>query len=124
MSKYYRSYMQPPPPRKPWQVHPVWRGIGCIFILLLPLISYFAAVLIVRENIKRRWFQIPSEFMGSITIPHLGRFYYVDLFVAFILLAIGFGLLVTLYAILYRIIAPPFYGPLDAPPVRYRKKRR
>ncbi len=124
MGKYERVYRQQPPLRQLWQVHPIWRGIGCIFILLLPILSYAAAFLIVRENIKHRWIQIPNELVGFFIIPRIGRIYYIDLAVAIIFMVMGFGLLITLYAMAYRAVAPPYYGPLDAPPIRYRKRRR
>ena len=24
----------------PWRIHPIWRGIGCLLLILVPLISY------------------------------------------------------------------------------------
>lgn len=24
----------------PWRVHPIWRGIGCLMLIILPLIAY------------------------------------------------------------------------------------
>lgn len=24
----------------PWRVHPIWRGIGCLLLILIPIISY------------------------------------------------------------------------------------
>lgn len=124
MGKYSRSYMREPPLRKPWEVHPVWRGIGCVFLVLVPILSYAGAVLLVRENLQQRWVQIPAELMGSIIVPGVGRIYYMDVAVAVILMVVGFGLLIVLYAMVYNAIAPPYYGPLDAPPVSYRKRRR
>lgn len=34
---------------RPWRIHPIWRGIGCLWLILLPVMSYAASWLIVRQ---------------------------------------------------------------------------
>jgi hypothetical protein len=82
-------------------VHPVWRGIGC---------------LLVQANSRQRWIQIPSELSGSFIAPVVGRIFYADLALAVILIVIGFAIITVVYAIIYRIIGIPRFGPLDSPP--------
>lgn len=31
----------------PWRVHPIWRGIGCLLLILIPIISYGLAELLL-----------------------------------------------------------------------------
>jgi hypothetical protein len=31
----------------PWRVHPIWRGIGCLLLIVLPLIAYGFSDLII-----------------------------------------------------------------------------
>lgn len=34
-------------PAFPWAVHPIWRGIGCIFAVLIPILSFALADVIL-----------------------------------------------------------------------------
>jgi hypothetical protein len=116
--------MHPAAKPRPWDIHPVWRGIGCLLIILLPILAYAGAVLLVRENLQRRWVVIPPELVGSFVIPYLGRVFFADLAMAFVLLILGFAFLTVVYAFIYRLFGPPRYGPLDAPPPRRPKNRK
>lgn len=97
-------------------VHPVWRGIGCILLILLPIISFAGAKLLVQANFRQRWIQIPSELAGSFIAPVIGRVFFADLALAVILIVIGFAIITVVYAIIYRFIGIPRFGPLDSPP--------
>ena len=97
-------------------VHPVWRGIGCFLLILLPIISFAGAKLLVQANGKQRWVQMPVELTRSFPLPMIGRVLYADLALTVILIVIGFAILTVGYAIVYRIIGIPRYGPLDSPP--------
>lgn len=97
-------------------VHPVWRGIGCILLILLPIISFAAARLLVQANNEQRWIQVPGELTGSFIAPVLGRVFFADLALTVVLIVIGFAIITVAYSILYRFIGIPRYGPLDSPP--------
>lgn len=116
MSKYTQTFQRPSKKPRPWNVHPIWRGIGCILIILIPIISFAGATLLVQENLKQRWVQIPEELQRSFDVPSVGQVLFADLAVAFILMVIGFGLLTIIYALIYRMFGPSPYGPMDAPP--------
>ena len=49
-------------------VHPVMRGIGCILMAIVPIISYLSAVLIVKYGDNQGW-PIPPSWYGQPTIP-------------------------------------------------------
>jgi len=120
MSKYSVYGRRPQIQPRPWDVHPVWRGIGCLFIILIPILSYAGAVLLVQENAKSGWIPIPPDLAKTITIPFVGAvpYLYANLMTAFVLAVIIYGVLVTLYIMVYSILGPPRLSPLDAPPER------
>jgi hypothetical protein len=116
MSKYNQTYQRPSVKPRPWDVHPIWRGIGCLLMVLIPIISFAGATLLVRENVQQKWVQIPDELKGSFVVPSIGQVLFADLAVTIILMVIGFGLLTIVYALFYRMFGPSSYGPMDAPP--------
>jgi hypothetical protein len=116
MSKYSQTYRRQTSKPRPWSVHPIWRGIGCILIILIPIISFAGAKILVQENMKQKWVQIPDELRGFFFLPSLGQVFFADLAVAIILMVIGFGLMTIIYALIYRIFGPSPYGPMDVPP--------
>lgn len=124
MGKYRPSYILHNFPPRPWAVHPVWRGIGCVFMILLPFMAYTLAVFIVRENFIQQWVAIPRELSIAIVLPNIGRVYLLDILLAIVLLVVGGALFTLVYSAIYRLVGPPRYGPLDMPPPKYRKRRR
>jgi uncharacterized membrane protein YphA (DoxX/SURF4 family) len=125
MGKYGKLSRQVPPPQRPWSVHPIWRGIGCLMIVIGPIIAIAAAHIVLEMNMEQGWFAIPVEFSGPFTIPGVGYpvdHFYADLLLAGVFLLIGFAIMMIVYAIIYSIMGPPRYGPLDAPPVRGKGK--
>lgn len=116
------------PPRPPYKgagaVHPVWRGIGCIMMLIIPVVGYAGAVLLVQENIKQRWLAVPADLAQTVTVPLFGAvpYLYANLLAAAVLTMLGFGLVTVLYGFLYTAVGPSRYGPLDAPPARKRRR--
>jgi hypothetical protein len=97
-------------------VHPVWRGIGCFLLILLPIVAFAGAKIIVQANSRQRWIQMPVELNGSFIVPVIGRVLFADLALTVILIVIGFAIITVGYSIIYRIIGIPRYGPLDSPP--------
>jgi uncharacterized membrane protein YidH (DUF202 family) len=115
MTKYMRPYQQST--QKPRRVvHPIWRGIGCVLIIMIPILSYAIASLVVEANNTQHWFQIPKEIANSLTIPGLGTVGYTELALTVIIMVIGYGILTLFYALIYRIFGPSNLGPMDAPP--------
>lgn len=134
----YTSYQRQQERIQRGQVHPVMRGIGCILIAIVPIISYLSAVLIVKFGISKGW-PIPPNWIGTPTIPPLllklqGLRTMLD-FIALqtnltanIVFAIAitvfiFGVLAVIYGFVFKLMGPPQYGPTDAPPIRVKVKR-
>ena len=123
MSRSRGSFVFEEERKKRGEIHPIWRGIGCVFMILIPILAYAASVTLVRENIKQKWVELPSELLGSITLPTLGKIYYADVVVALAMIFIIFAIFTVAYAIVYRLVGPSFYGPLDALPPSKRRRR-
>lgn len=121
---------------RPWKINPVWRGIGCFLILLVPIMAWYAAILFLESDFNI--IQSP-EMNKPLTIKYVkimevdrviqgfnqftstrhlvgGLFFYFILF-----LIVGYGLLAFIYAVLYRVAGPPRYGPFDVPPNSMRR---
>ena len=137
MGKYTTYSRQPPKPRNVG-VHPVMRGIGCIMMVVVPILAYGAAVLLVNYAIGQNW-PVPPSWLGRIEIhPLLLRLQglapvwnfllqqnnlLANLIFALVITVVVGSLMSILYGYLYSIFGPPRYGPQDAPPIRVKVKR-
>jgi hypothetical protein len=117
--------------QKPWKIHPVWRGIGCALLILVPIMSWFATTLFLQSNTS---VVLPWELTKVVAIPYthvvqidkvilqINRYFAAtgfvigQVFFTVIFSFIGFGVMALLYAMLYRVAGPPRYGPFDVPP--------
>lgn len=138
MGKY--TSMSRPKPTKPRNVgvHPVMRGIGCIMMVVVPILSWGAAVLLVNYGASRGW-PIPPNWFGRITLhplllkiqgltPVWNFLLRQDNLVAHLIFTIAIivvvgGIMSVIYGYLYTLFGPPRYGPQDAPPIRAKVKR-
>jgi len=130
MGRYSSFHQKSQMEDRPWKVHPIWRGIGCLMIILIPVMSYAGAYLLVEENAKAGW--IPESFWSpelmnpvtipttTISVPHL----YGTLLLTVVLMLIGYGVLMVFYALVYSALGPPRLGPLDAAPIRRKPRRK
>ncbi len=130
MSKY-QKYRYEQVRERSWKIHPIWRGIGLIFVILIPLVSFAGAILAVRANFEQNWVQVPAEFMKFFNTPQLAgispdmaKIYYLDLAVWLAFMALGFGILTIIYSMLYSSFGPSRYGPVDSPPIRHSPRKR
>lgn len=122
---------------RPWTVHPVWRGLGCVMLIVIPIMAYAGASLLIDMNMEQNWgFPISTEFSRTVPInipipipnipdinfevPHL----FGNLLLGGVLMLLGFGILMVFYALLYSMMGPSRKGPLDADPVRTPPKRK
>lgn len=139
MSKY-GSYRKEIPPRST-EPHPVWRGIGCFIMLIVPIMSYAISVLTVDYAIDQG-IRLPEGLAGYPVMPELLfsvpglvdllfwiqglNNLYAYLLVAFFFIVILGGVFTLVYAIMYRVSGPSPYSQFDAPPpnVKVKKYRR
>jgi len=120
MSKYDKFNKGSRMQERPWKIHPIWRGIGCLLMILIPIMAYAGAVVLVQANLEQGWLPMPRELIQTVALPFVGevkQFYAVVIMTA-LLMIIGFGVVTILYSLIYSAVGPPRLGPLDAPPVR------
>jgi hypothetical protein len=135
----YSSYSRPKPKPRVVTVHPVMRGIGCIMIVVVPILAYGMAVLLVNYGATRGW-PIPPNWYGPPAVhPVLWNIQGLRPILAFIqaqnnleanliftialIIVIG-GIMSVIYGYIYTLFGPPRYGPQDAPPIRGVKVKR
>jgi len=134
----YSSYSRRKEKPKNVGVHPVMRGIGCIMMVIVPILSYGLAILLVNYGTGRGW-PIPRGWYGPPKIhPLLLRDQGLRpiwnfllqqnnlianlVFTVVIIIIIG-GLMSIIYGYIYTLFGPPKYGPTDVPPIRVKVKR-
>jgi len=136
MTKYSSVPRRQAPKRD--QPHPIWRGIGCLTMIIVPLISYAVAKISIDYGLEHGW-PIPYQLLGSPRLPDLvydvpvlfqifGRLtswthMYAYLAATLLLTILLGGILSFGYAVVYAIIGPSRWGPLDIPPPKGIKSR-
>lgn len=134
----YTSYSRPKPTPRTTGVHPVMRGIGCIMIVLVPILSYGIALLLVDYGSSHGW-PIPRNWYGPPPInPLLFRVQglqpilnflaqqnnlIVNLVFTLVVIVVIGGIMSIIYGYIYTLFGPPKYGPTDVPPIRIKVKR-
>ena len=141
MGKYSNTFTQKELPKKN-QTHEIWKSLGCLMMLIVPIISIASAYEIVNWiiTIDRRY--IPYQLRGIPRPPDFvynsdgllaifkfitgyENFYAIAIASILFMILIG-GLISMVYAAVYSRVGPSRYGPLDAPPqkVKVTKKSR
>ena len=87
---------------------PMWRGLGCVLMVLILVMSYAGAFELVKANAQQGWVQVPHEIRGSLPKVSIDKqpVLYVELIVAFVLAVFGFGLFILVYSFIYRLGSP------------------
>lgn len=128
MSKYNTSQFRPPEEKIQNKIHPIWRGVGFAFLVLIPLISYAATEVLVQQNQKLGFFPWPYDIVakpGDLIYNGDPLLYFKILItIAFMLVLFAIFSLITF--MVNSAFGAPRYGPLDVPPInaRVRKKAR
>lgn len=101
-------------------VHPVWRGIGFIMIVLIPLLGYGLTITILDLNSQNNWFPIPPEFM--IYKWGLDPYILVKVGMTLAISFVFYAIFLFFTYIINSLFAPKRYVPPDLPPVKRKKK--
>jgi hypothetical protein len=112
------------------QTPAIWRGIGCILLLIVPVMAWVLAVATIQVALRNGW-PLPSQLLGYPELPEwlwdipalwtpLGLLsrqphLYMTIVLAVLYTIAISGLLSVVYSVVYRIVGPPRYGPLDLP---------
>jgi hypothetical protein len=124
--------------REEQTLSPVWRGVGCLLILFVPLLSYFLAVGTVHMAVDQKW-PMPYQIMGYPVMPAVlmklpgliplltfvqaqQDLYAILLITVLYIVAIG-AFMSFVYSFIYKYVGPPRYGPLDMPPPKVAPRR-
>jgi hypothetical protein len=137
MGKYKSSSRRELPP-KPEGPHVIWRGIGCLMMIVIPAISIALSVLTVKYGVPHGW-PIPYQLLTAPVLPKLFYkssglltifypltqipYFYAYVAVSVLYMVIISGVISLVYAFIYRFTGPSRYGPLDAPPPKIKTKR-
>jgi hypothetical protein len=107
------------------ETNPVWRGIGCILILITPIVSFAIANEIMLSGTVQNYIFLPSTLRRTVTLPLLEvgvPYFYGTLALSVAVMVTMFAFFFVVYSFLYRALGPSPYGPTDVPPVRPRRK--
>lgn len=107
----YTFREQKNPSKKP--IHPVWRGIGCALLIIIPVISYVAADYFVTNSALFKWVIIPQDMIVNQYVADpliLVRLLYMAIFVFALYL-----ILTVITFVVNRYLGPSRYGPFDVP---------
>lgn len=140
MGKYTSSARKRVTPKSE-RPHVIWRGIGCLMMLIIPIISIAAGYETVRYGLEHNW-AIPYQLLGYPAMPDivyrssgllflLGPVMNTNHFLAYAAFSLAYmiligGVISFVYAFTYRLIGPPRHGPLDvpAPKIKVKKYKR
>jgi len=121
------------------ETHYIWRGIGCLMIIILPVMSIASANETVNYGIDNGW-PIPYEMLQPVRLPDIfystgglrtifnplsaiPHFYAVSA-LSVLYLIFASGLISVIYAAVYRMVGPSKYGPTDAPPTKFKATKK
>ena len=90
--------------------HPLWRGIGCLFMAIIPVLSLIAANILIKDAESISWIVIPQEMILPTYSDPLILIRV--LYTAIISLILFFIISLTTF-ILNSIINPKKKGPYD-----------
>ncbi len=141
MGKYNNNTTLKPSSIQSKETHEIWRGFGCLMILIIPAISIASAYELIQYGIANKW-PIPYELRGKVYLPEI--FYstpgLATIFspisevpnllaiaaASLVLMMLIGGVISVIYATIYRVIGPSRYGPTDAPPsgIKVKKYKR
>ena len=134
MGNYDGSYQRKPKERT--GMNPIWRGVGCIFMVVAPLIT-FGLTAILAPIVARTGY-VPFELLGHVAFPNwvyrapflsgIASFIasinnlWLGVVVFFVILLLLTGIFSLIYVTIIQMIGPPRYGEKDAPPPKYKAK--
>ncbi len=102
------------------EIHPVWRGVGFVLIITIPVISIFAAIALVNANKVQHWIKVPRELLVNFSDPYIA----VKAIVAFIIGFLLFMIMTLITFIANRFWGPPRYGPFDVPVESFKPRKK
>jgi hypothetical protein len=131
----YAKYQRKSPEKK--GANPIWRGIGCILIIVVPLLAYGLMLVFVPPIIATG--KVPTQLLGHVHFPEwafklrisadIARYIssidnlWINIITFFVILLLLTTVASLLYSMIYTLIGPAQYSELDAPPTKYKGKK-
>jgi hypothetical protein len=122
------------------QPHEVWRGIGCLMMLVIPAISIAGASETVKMILANGNRIIPRALLGHPSMPDIANKlsglrtilapvtkidnFYAIAVVSILYMIILSGVISVIYAATYNMVGPSRYGPTDAPPPKVKRVKK
>ncbi len=115
----YGGREQIKPAQKP--IHPIWRGIGCGLMIVIPVISYIAADYFITNASQFKWVIIPNDMIIHLQFVK-DVFILVKLLYTAIFGAVLYLILTLVTFVINRFFGPPRFGPYDVPLDKVNRK--
>lgn len=110
MPKYNQYQGVTAPKKEKQKIHPVWRGIGCIMVVVIPLLSYFAANFLIKSRDVLTWVLIPQDLVFAQLKDPL---FWVKTFYTVIIAFILFLIMGVITFVIDKFLGPSKRGPYD-----------
>lgn len=120
MTKFYNYRGNTPSRQEKEATHPIWRGVGFIFMILAPVMGWFGAQVLLEANKANGWIKIPPDFYA----PGADSLLYVKIGLTILLAFLIFFVLQFIGIIIFRMVGPERYGPMDVPPITGVKTKK
>jgi len=130
----YSKYQSKAPEKK--GMHPIWRGIGFISMIILPLLAFWLMLLSVPLIIATG--KIPYQLLGPAHFPEWAFRYrilagithfissidnlWINTITFFVIVLILTAIASLLYSMIYPLVGPARYSEMDAPPSKHKGK--
>jgi len=110
MPKYNQYQRTATPVKEKTKIHPVWRGIGCVMIVIIPILSYLTANLLIKSRGSLSWVMIPQDLVfAQLKDPLL----WVKVFYAAVIAMILFLMMGVITFVIDKFFGPSKRGPYD-----------
>jgi hypothetical protein len=114
------------------EFHPIWRGVGFALIILIPVISYFAGLILIEENSLHNYVSIPPDLippnslqiLPNLIIPIGDPMLIVKIIITIAISFVIYMVFMLITFLSYRLFGLARYGPTDPPPPRRKIHRR
>ena len=103
-----------------YRMHPVWRGVGCLMVVFLGFVGYYASGWLLEANAVNQWVYLPPELLSPSFASWLPQGAFIRIAVGLIVVMLGYGVLNIIYAIIF----PVKLGETDEPPLSSMDQRK
>lgn len=122
MAKYQGYQKKDTGPKEKPVLHPIWRGVGFVLMILIPVVSIALGQYLFEQNRVEHWMSVPYWLVLRFFRfdPYILAKAVLILFLMIIITAVFY----TLAVFIIRMFGGPRYGPYDVPPVPYKAPKK